>query len=297
MNKLIDTVDYINGKGILTVLTDNFDVPWEESTSIDKQSLDDDYYLNHSGDRPVSPLVAKFLNSDGELTDANSLRIAKVIYSKYIDNWNRVWLAIQEEYNPLHNYDGTETYSENTSDGYTKHNTGTVEDSGSDTGTQTNNVTNTGTVGISGSDTGTQTNLGTNTGTQRTDNGIYGFNSSNSSNDNNSVRTDNLANSNTRTDNLAHTETTTNNLTENATRTDNLAHANTRTDNLTETNEGEGTKEYTLEKGGNLGVTTSQQMLESEYEFRLKYNFFDSVVFPNIDNVMCMPYYTDKDLY
>lgn len=337
---LKDTSEWLDGEGILTVLTTTKDVPWKNT--VVGQVLDDDYYGNHSGDRELSGLAEKLLNSDNELSSTALQRLANVIFAKYGDNWKRAWDALQEEYDPLHNYDGTEHYEEENTEGYTKHNTGTetnqgtntgtVGIQGTDTGTQRNVKDNTGTVDVSGTNTGTvadsgsknntgtQTNAKSNSGTQKVDKGIYGFDSSGASNSDTETRTDNLSenntrtdnlaesNTNTRTDNLAHSETTTNNLSEDSTRTDNLAHAetrtdnlsnsNTRTDNLTESNEGNGTKEYTLTKGGNLGVTTSQQMLESEILFRKKYNFFDSIVFPNIDDVLCAKYYTsDSCLY
>lgn len=308
--KLKNTYDWLNGHGIFTALASK-DVPWK--STITAQSIEDDYIGNFSGDKVVSPLVEKLLDDDNELTDTALNRLATTLYNKYGDGWQRAWDALQEEYDPLHNYDGVETYSETESVEGT--NTGTQGVSGTNTGTvvvanddsESVSGTNTGTQSDSGSthNTGTQTNAGTNTGTQRTDDGLYGFNSASASNDKTSTRTDNLqasgtrtdnlteSTSNTRTDNLAHSETTTRDNEE--TTTNNLAHSETRTDNLAhdETRE----REYTITKGGNLGVTTSQQMLESELLFRVKYNFFDTVVYPNIDKVLTMCYYTDEKLY
>lgn len=293
---LKDTSEWLNGEGILTVLTTIKDVPWKNVVA--GQVLDDDYYGNHSGGRELSSLSEKLLNSDKKLSNTALQRLANVIFAKYGDNWKRAWDALQEEYDPLHNYDGTEHYKEENTEGYTKHNTGTETNQGTNTGTVDTQGTDTGTVGTQGTDTGTQRNVKDNTGTQKVDKGIYGFDSSGTSNSDTETRTDNLSENNTRTDNLAHAETRTDNLAHAETRTDNLSNSNTRTDNLTESNEGSGTKEYTLTKGGNLGVTTSQQMLESEILFRQKYNFFDSIVFPNIDDVLCVKYYTsDSCLY
>lgn len=293
---LKDTSEWLSGEGILTVLTTIKDVPWKNVVA--GQVLDDDYYGNHSGDRELSVLAEKLLNSDKELSNTALQRLANVIFAKYGDNWKRAWDALQEEYDPLHNYDGTEHYEEENTEGYTKHNTGTETNQGTNTGTVDTQGTDTGTVGTQGTDTGTQRNVKDNTGTQKVDKGIYGFDSSGASNSDTETRIDNLSENNTRTDNLAHAETRTDNLAHAETRTDNLSNSNTRTDNLTESNEGNGTKEYTLTKGGNLGVTTSQQMLESEILFRQKYNFFDSIVFPNIDDVLCAKYYTsDSCLY
>lgn len=99
--------DWLNGKGIVKALTDNYDVPWAQV--LDGQSLDDDYYGNRSGTKLVSPLVDKLLNSDGELTDANLNRLAKVIYNKYGAGWDKAYAALYADYNPIENYNMTET--------------------------------------------------------------------------------------------------------------------------------------------------------------------------------------------
>lgn len=50
------------------------------------------------------------------------------------------------------------------------------------------------------------------------------------------------------------------------------------------------THNYTLTRSGNIGVTTSQQMLESERQL-WAWNFFESVVFPDIDRVLTLNIY------
>lgn len=50
------------------------------------------------------------------------------------------------------------------------------------------------------------------------------------------------------------------------------------------------TRNYTLTRSGNIGVTTSQQMLESERALWV-WNFFRNVVFPDIDRVLTIQVY------
>ena len=50
------------------------------------------------------------------------------------------------------------------------------------------------------------------------------------------------------------------------------------------------TRNYTLVRSGNIGVTTSQQMLESERSLWV-WNFFRNVVFPDIDRVLTIQIY------
>lgn len=50
------------------------------------------------------------------------------------------------------------------------------------------------------------------------------------------------------------------------------------------------TRNYTLTRSGNIGVTTSQQMLQSERDLWV-WNFFFDVVFPSIDRVLTISIY------
>lgn len=50
------------------------------------------------------------------------------------------------------------------------------------------------------------------------------------------------------------------------------------------------TRNYTLTRKGNIGVTTSQQMIESERKLWL-WDFIDSVVYPDIDRVLTIQTY------
>lgn len=124
----------------------------------------------------------------------------------------------------------------------------------------------------------------------------------------------------TRTDNLSHkyngTETNTPDLTTDtstelygfnsgsavpfdsgktvATGTNTVVSDNTLNDTGTqqESDSGEDThtRNYELTRSGNIGVTTSQQMIESERQLRL-WNFFREIVFPDLDRVLTIQIY------
>lgn len=104
--------------------------------------------------------------------------------------------------------------------------------------------------------------------TRTTDNKIHGFNSSTG------VSAD------------EQTESTTGNSI--------LTHNTTDTDTGTETTVNSGsdtyTRDHTLTRSGNIGVTTSQQMIESERELWL-WSYFYDVVFPDVDRVLTIPIY------
>lgn len=65
--------------------------------------------------------------------------------------------------------------------------------------------------------------------------------------------------------------------------TEDVARNNTRTDNLAHSEDRE------LTRAGNIGVTTSQQMLQAELDIRM-YDFFESV-YNDIDKVLAIPVY------
>jgi len=342
----------LGGKGIMNVLTTNFDVPWKNS--IDGTVLDLDYYGNRSGNKVISPLVEKLVTQEG-LSDEAMLRLATLIYNKYGEGWERTALALAEEYNPIHNYDGTETIED----------TETITGSRENSVTRGESTTNTGTVGVSATkqNTGTQSNAqsGTDTttetlnntetithgktttdtvkhgktsntneyGPRKNTNKITAFDSNSlvteseseetvgGNNSGQGYHTNNTEGGSTTdtigesgTTSTAHGGTITTGLKHGLTdtRTDNLSETNneTTTNNLTQRVDGsetgsedtttERTLTHTMTKGGNLGVTTTQQMLTQEMDFRQIYNIFNTVVFPNVDAVMCLDIFGCEDL-
>lgn len=71
---------------------------------------------------------------------------------------------------------------------------------------------------------------------------------------------------------------------------DNSPMTETRTPNLTDETERENTHTHTLTRAGNIGVTTSQQMLQSERDLWV-WNFYRDFVFPCADSILTLPIY------
>ena len=155
------------------------------------------------------------------------------------------WInALNIDYNPLENYDRMEEWSDSGS----RTNTGTVSDSGIRKNTGTQSTESSGKDNFKGSGNSTSSDE------------ISAYNSNSFQNDKKNT---------TNSSNSSETNTTTNN-----TRTDNLSesNSNTRTDNLSE-------KSNSDRKGrahGNIGVTTSQQMLQSELDIA-KWNIYEQI--------------------
>lgn len=96
------------GNGIFDVLATVADMPWKDAETVDNTVLDVAYFGNHSGGKFCAPLVKMLLNDDGEVPAAARTTIAKIIISKYLINWNHLWETNVAVYSPIHNYDMNE---------------------------------------------------------------------------------------------------------------------------------------------------------------------------------------------
>lgn len=244
-----------------------YDVPWKEKNI--NHELDISYHGNHSGDKIVSVLIDKLINSDGNLSAENRNNVARAIFTMYGKNWIKLWNTTIQDYNLLDN-----------TDAYITETTNTEQNTNS-----TNNSTDTGTIthGISGDDTttntGTVTTGGTSTENTTNSNSIYGFNSDSASNSD--------AQSHNGTTNVDQTETrnTTDKITHNTTdkETHDLATGQTGSEKVT------GTITHETHRHGNIGVTTNQQMLEEE---RKLWNwYFYNYVFTDVDKFLTIGIY------
>lgn len=228
--RLIDTYSTTIG-GIFSALS-ALDVPWKND--IDGTTLDMEYYYNISGQKLLSPLLRNYT----PLTAEKMSSLANVVYNMFKTNWGKLYTTLSLEYNPISNYDMTETES--------------IEND------RTNTTANTGTRTVAGSGSVNGTT------SSQTDNNVYGFNSSVAVGD----TENNISASNNTTSTDSHTTT----------------------DNLTETETGDETIERTLTRSGNIGVTSSQQLIASERDLWL-WNFFYNTVFPNVDRVLTLETY------
>lgn len=186
---------------------------------------------------------------NNSLTPVSRSVIALSVLTMYRAQWTRLYSVLSAEYDPIKNYDMVET--ENGS----RENSAESELEGSRREQGQRTYSDTGTIQNSGSTDATTA--------------VYGFNSDNA------VDSDEMGSSlaNTETRNLAHTETP--NITESQTES--------ATSGNTENYERE------LTRSGNIGVTTSQQLLLSEIDL-WKWSFFEQV-FTDIDNVLCLKIY------
>lgn len=260
-------------------LFDNFSLH-EEITTIDKNELID-YIIYENADMPL------------HVVNLDLLKIKIGLWcKKNKENWLRMYEALYQKYNPLHNFDRYEETTDR-SKGEGKRNT-------TNTGNGTNNQSvnllhkgdktdtlNTSEATSYGKTESTSKNFGeteTHTGTETNAHENTAFNAGVSLTARDTI-TKNL------TDTLDHDESGT--LTSGGTDTlrktgtiktaDNFSEDTTTTGRTTTTDTGNETyiDDKTLTHGGhlwgNIGVTTSQKMLQDEIDVRFNNNFYDII--------------------
>lgn len=157
--KLLDawggwSVISVLGGGIFDTLDEEYTAPWyEQYVTISGKSLDYDYFGNRSGNKKCSPLLYSLMGTDTELDYASKAILIELIHDKFFLNWKALWnsyeAGITDGYNPLNNYNITETGSHGKSNSIAGSNSknGTVAKNGSDgtattysdSGTENNN--------------------------------------------------------------------------------------------------------------------------------------------------------------
>lgn len=241
--KLIDTTPDWTTKGIFYHLN-LLAVPWQEKGI--SNDLDFDYYGNNSGDKPISPLVEKLLDDNGELSTTSLTKLASIIFNKFGLQWSKLWDTLELEYNPIENYSMVETHE----------------------GTDTNTFTPTDWSEVT---TQKPTDWKTVSEGEKNDNSsdsqtsFYGFGSSDPS-PVQSVETSVKNKQTTETSGEYETE-----VTKSGTEQTTIDH------------------DTTLTRKGNIGVTTSQQMIESERKL-WEYNIFNQI-YKDVDSILTLSIY------
>lgn len=251
-------------------------VPWKDD--IEPMPLNYEYIGNRSGDKYCAPLVTKLL-LNGVLPTTSINTLCNILFALYNENWTKQYATLSAEYNPIENYRMTETMTNDITEVEHGHVLTRVLNT---TDERTPNLTEERTNDLTHGRTGTETTTPDMTTT--TDNGITGFNSATD------VHTGETQTTNTGTNEIEYNtaDTDSGTVTTTTTGTDTA----TQSGSVTDTNSGKDTHthNYELTRSGNIGVTTSQQMIQSEHDL-WQWNFFNDVVFPDIDRVLTLMIY------
>lgn len=244
-----------SGTGLFSFLAAQTTMPWANAENVDNSVLDIAYFGNHSGGKFCAPLVKLLINDDGVVPDAARITIAKILISKYLTNWNNLWETNVAVYSPIHNYDM-----------YEERDLATTDDN---VETTDGELSRTGTEGLTHGMVET-------TQHGRTEDNVnykYGLNTT--------VYQQNRSDENVSTE--GGTTTTTDSGTDTTTR--NLVDSTDQT--VTEDNEG--TEHEETHRYGNIGVTTTQKLLQEERNLWL-WNFFDEV-FNDLDKELALAFH------
>ena len=203
-------------------------------------------YINtHSGEKTAVPFFANITrDSEGDIPDVAMYALynalAKWIDAKFGTKWDKLYKVTLKQYNPIENYNMTQTETPNITKSHTGANTDTAN--------------------------GTRTVKNKQTVSQSHENDVYGFNSVNA---------------------VPESENSTNTTTQGAA-TDNVeTNQNSVTHAIGETETETGTRGLT--RSGNIGVTTSQQMLTSEIAL-WRWLFLEEV-FNDVDSIIALAIY------
>lgn len=251
------------------------------------------YYFSKSINRIASPTTEFFHDNDNI--------IASTIVNAYKKKWEQALKVIELDYAPADNYNMVEEGTDNT---ITSENN-TIDNNSNETNTNTINNTTTST----GSDTTTYGKVDDNNNTttygkkedideNRTTEGTnnkYGINSNTAHADNNytSTDTDNMTTTTSGIDTVTNKNTssgsdkidrTISNTSENSEKGE-----KTNTNKITEDKSGSNNVIHHLTRKGNIGVTTTQQMIESDIEL-WKWIFINDVV-TDINKILTLSIY------
>lgn len=233
--------------------------PWNEV--IKPISLDAEYFLNHSGGKFCSPLVMYFVNNGYTQADSKLLnpiarsKIATIIVGTYKQNWQRLWDLNVASYNPINNYDMVEV---RTTKGASSESKISRTDK-MDEGVETNEYGKVETV-----------NHG-----RTVDDMTYRY----------GINTDTDDPKPSEKDFMQEGGTTVTTDGGSDTRTTELASGSDSTSSAVGATE----EQEELRRSGNIGVTTTQKMIEEERRLWV-WNYFDQI-FSDLDKVLALSFH------
>ena len=293
---------------LIEAITGNYPAYYWPSTEQPPNAEDLMYmYITHSGKKYVNQSVIEYVDRHGDLLPFQKLDlIAKLIVPGNYDNWGRRWAVLQKEYNPLNNYDMIETGETSGESSSTETGSGSRTEDG--TSERTANTTSIGSRTHQHTGSGTDSESGTEekditaktnaTAVSDTDNYINAFNTGGVADTTGAKSGSSSSGANTGTESGSHSNTITRSATDEDTDTDtnsqsssdNGSDSRSSTESRSETVAGVTAGSHTLTRSGNIGVTTSQQMLQAELDLRV-YDFYESI-FADVDKILCERVYS-----
>lgn len=269
------TIGDIEGFNLFELLKTNYNddvIKLQQSLSISNEEwlfFDTDYKLNHAYDL----IQSRLLQSDEGLLNFSS----RVIHAKYFPNWLRLAQAFYSEYNPIENYSMEEERTPNL----------TTTEVGNEHASKDNSLVNTGTTKNTGTIKNDSSSKSTANNSENTSNTHLVSPFNNSSEFVNNDKNDIVVSSDSTINNTGSTTQT-----NDTTKTDDYTTTGTESNNVDTNRTINATGTEKLTRSGNIGVTTSQQMIESEISLR-KLDIIN-MIYEDIDKVITIPYYNNR---
>lgn len=259
--------------------------PWANSDLTTKTAINLDMgYIIRSGNKIIAPALERVLEDSLNVEIATDT-IAGILMTMFSEKWRRVWDLLNLEYNPIENYNMKEEQNNTDTTAYGKQvnrNLTHTSEYGKQINSTVNHTLEHGEV-IESADNGTVSDDGTN----ESKSFINAFNSENKK----PTGSQDITNGNIKTIDTKNTLTHSGNdintgvSTEKHSGTD----KNTGTDVEALSGSDETTYNGKLVRSGNIGVTTTQQMMLQELEIR-KNTYFDEV-YKDIDSLLTLSVY------
>lgn len=218
---------------------------------ITPQQLDILFFTNY-GDKRVSPLVSMFVE-DSTISSDKMKELSSIILSYYKLNWNKMLDMIEIEYDPIHNFSDNLVEKIIAADDKTVKSENNIRQEGTGTKTRTDDLTSTETKNLTTTVNGT------------VEDKFAGLNSSSYSNKDNEIASQTTEE--TGTDTIVNTGTQSNKEERNF----------SDSSNGKEVTDDDYTRDRTLNRSGNIGNITTQQMLTQEIEL-WKWNFVQQIL-------------------
>ena len=261
------------GKGVFELVGATVEFPWHSDTTISDKGLDFDYHGNHSGKKIVSPLLEVLAENNVVSQDDVSV-LAEVIKSEYLLRWTKLWETLKFEYNPIENYAMIEEGTDVT----------VGEGRGETTASTTYGRTENRTTTNKSSTAYGRTEDNTESATESAKNALYGFDSADPTDD---------SSRDAETSSTSSVTTGGKDVID-GNGSDVMTTGGKDGNSSTSKNDSKSTLTHRLTRSGNIGVTTSQQMLQSEREV-WKYEYFQDV-FADLDKILVLKMYEREGL-
>ena len=286
--------NYIDEDGIFSYLN-SYSVPWKNTVDVDILNLD---YHTKMGSRVISKTVIPLVDEDG-LSTAHKQKLAKLIYNKNKVKWDELWssLSLYDRFDPLNNTDWSETErfehvgqdskTQNLgakTNSYTKGQQANTSQTGAQTFTE---GSHTDTIGSQSNTTGTHTD------THEDKKSAYNSSSYQPNDKTEDVYGQISETLGQRQDSYGSKENSQSARSDSFTEGQRIDSSTEGAQQNTESGSNSYIDVHTIERAGNIGVTTSGQLID-DFRRVVDWQFFDHV-YDDINEILVLSIYGDED--